>query len=632
MRRGFTLVEVLVALVLVAVVGGTLLRYLAFSAQAEAASSARRGLAELARFASLRLSLGDPLFLPPQGSQERLYDYGSLGRVFSGPGGVNLANPDLYRLRVSREGEGSYTLEVCYRAPSEECLRLGGLRASSSGRGGGEGGVASGTLALLVEAPPSLTVVEVAVSGPSWSGTVSAPGSYSLTVPPGTYTVSARTVSLSGVPYEPSPALQTVSVSAGGVGEASVRYTCPGGVVRYTVTEGFSATLRGDSSWTLSGSGSLVVPSGSYRVEAQDEVRDYTYRASVEPASFQLAPCAAQEVRVGFAPVDGRLTVEGEAQGGSLRPGEALQAMIRPTNASVYAQRDLTYSALMPPGTASASALQTTLKRTENGMTYSVIFDRVSADPVSATVSAGQETRVRLAYKALPYKTCLYLYDGANPGSYFTSGSFRLKVWDPGTGETVLEETFVLSGYCRNFTLPPGAYRLRVEQLGTLLAYAAEVSWPASSTTPTSPQSSSVTLRPTRAILSTYVTYSRPSTEAGYDGRGGEVSFTAGGETFTRGGSPYGGLYSSAVQYSVPPNAPLAYAPSPGFRVYLDTRTVLGVSYEYYWQLKGVSLPASTPQAGGTATAYIDWTLFRCQVASSSCQVWNGFSWASRSR
>ncbi len=75
--------------------------------------------------------------------------------MLSGSGGVNLANPDLYRLRVHRAGSGSYTLEVCYRAPSEECLRLGDLRALPPGEGGGGAGPASGTLALTVEAPPA---------------------------------------------------------------------------------------------------------------------------------------------------------------------------------------------------------------------------------------------------------------------------------------------------------------------------------------------------------------------------------------------------------------------------------------------------------------------------------------------
>ncbi len=138
MRRGFTLVEVLVALFLVAVVGGALLRYLGFSVQAEASSSARRGLTELARFAALRMFLGDPLFLPPQGAEERFYDYGSLGGVLSEAGGVNLANPDLYKLRIYRDGSGRYALEVCYRVPSEECLGVGGLEAPPEvGSGGG---------------------------------------------------------------------------------------------------------------------------------------------------------------------------------------------------------------------------------------------------------------------------------------------------------------------------------------------------------------------------------------------------------------------------------------------------------------------------------------------------------------
>ncbi len=110
------------------------------------------------------------------------------------------------------------------------------------------------------------------------------------------------------------------------------------------------------------------------------------------------------------------------------------------------------------------------------------------------------------------------------------------------------------------------------------------------------------------------------------------MAFTAGGEAFTRGGSPYGGLYSAAVTHSVPPNAPLTYTPSPGFRVYLGTKAVSGVSYEYYWQLRSASFPASTPGAGGVGSAHIDWTLFRCPVASTSCQVWDGSSWRAASR
>ncbi len=81
-----------------------------------------------------------------------------------------------------------------------------------------------GTLVLEVEVPVRFSVVDVAVSGASWSGTVNAPGRYSFTVPPGTYTVGARAVVYQGVRYEPLPDTQVVSVSGNGVGEALVRY------------------------------------------------------------------------------------------------------------------------------------------------------------------------------------------------------------------------------------------------------------------------------------------------------------------------------------------------------------------------------------------------------------------------
>lgn len=124
MRRGFTLTEVLVALGIFALVGGTVVLVLTRSAQVEAASALTAGAGEVVRFFAGRALYGDGRFLPSPGGQ-RSFGYGELSEVLRQQG-LNLPLADRYRVEV-RAGTASgrtvrYDLRVCFvGAGGEEC-------------------------------------------------------------------------------------------------------------------------------------------------------------------------------------------------------------------------------------------------------------------------------------------------------------------------------------------------------------------------------------------------------------------------------------------------------------------------------------------------------------------------------
>lgn len=124
--RGFTLVEILVAVGVLALAGGVAMGLWVRSLQAEASASQMKGASEILRFFAGRVEYGDARFLPAPGGS-KTFAYGELQEALR-QAGINLARADQFRARITAQTQASqplrvlYTLEVCYRAlRGEEC-------------------------------------------------------------------------------------------------------------------------------------------------------------------------------------------------------------------------------------------------------------------------------------------------------------------------------------------------------------------------------------------------------------------------------------------------------------------------------------------------------------------------------
>ncbi len=103
-----------------------------------------------------------------------------------------------------------------------------GLVASCGGGGGGGGNTppapTQGSLAVTVSGLPTGVAAQVSVTGPAgFSQAITATQTLSA-LTPGSYTVAASTVLNNAVSYLPTPASQSITVSAGHTGTATIAY------------------------------------------------------------------------------------------------------------------------------------------------------------------------------------------------------------------------------------------------------------------------------------------------------------------------------------------------------------------------------------------------------------------------
>jgi len=125
-RRGFTLIEVLAALSILAVVAlavvGTLILGMRESARAGRTTQAARIIA----FAVAGLTSGDPRFFPASGETEIAWDYGKLKDTFPTLASEGDFDPDDFKLTIEDKGlidsaaelgvsTHRWRIEVCHR-------------------------------------------------------------------------------------------------------------------------------------------------------------------------------------------------------------------------------------------------------------------------------------------------------------------------------------------------------------------------------------------------------------------------------------------------------------------------------------------------------------------------------------
>jgi len=133
----------------------------------------------------------------------------------------------------------------------------------------------TGAIAVSVGGLPQGASGSVSVVGPNNYRSTANSTTTLVGLAPGTYTITAVTVTVGGLPYLPTPATQSVTVSASLVASpAQIDYAVPGGRIGFNLT-GMPAgvvptfTLSGpNGTRTITGAAVLTMPAGSYTMTA----------------------------------------------------------------------------------------------------------------------------------------------------------------------------------------------------------------------------------------------------------------------------------------------------------------------------------------------------------------------------
>ena len=252
----------------------------------------------------------------------------------------------------------------------------------------------TGQLTLAVTGLPAGVNASVSVTGPgAFSQTVTT-GTTLSNLTPGTYTIAASNVTQGGTLFTPSPASQTVSVTAGATASRSVAYTGTGTSLAVTLS-GLPAGVNGNVTVTGPGGFTRAVTSttsitglaaGTYTVTgATVSSGGFTYGATPASQSVTLAAGENKAATVTYAATTGRLalTVNGLPAGASAAitvtgPGGFTQSVTAGTTLST-----------LTPGTYTIASANVTA----GGSTYAP-----AAASQTATVSAGATASASVTY------------------------------------------------------------------------------------------------------------------------------------------------------------------------------------------------------------------------------------------
>lgn len=383
-RLGFTLVEVLVAAGLVALVGTYLGRLASAGREAVQQSEGQSQAAQILARLGGEAQRGNPRVVPPGGT--RLLEGAALAELLGreAPG---------YRAEVrasaGAEGLREYALRVCWGggAGCVEGRVQGPAPLAAPGGEAPGGGVAlgRGTLEVLVEggasAPP-----QVLVSGPA-SREVRRWGLSRLEgLPPGSYRLSPLPLRDARYDYRAAP-LEVERLEAGGGARAVVRYQPVSGALALAVSapagSAVNALVSGPSgTFTVRESATLPhLEPGLYTLAAGPvPCGDYQCTARVEGAPAQVAPGQTAGVRLayGYASANLQVALEGVGRGDVRLAGPGGFETAVETSATL---RDL------PPG---AYTLTPRPVR-QGGYTF-------VAEAVAVELEAGQTAQARVAY------------------------------------------------------------------------------------------------------------------------------------------------------------------------------------------------------------------------------------------
>ncbi len=415
MRKGFTLIEVVVAAGLLFLAGTALTALLARSETAARSSEAAEAAALFARTMALQAQNTAPDWLPETEGASVALTQAQIASILNQVPHTTFTSPDLYEVRVTRnpstpQGLSNFTVEVCLRpATGPVCVTTNLFLAASSVHVP----LPQGT---PVPPPSGRAVVLLSITGPdggianvSLAGrTYTRFGLYTQEVSPGAVTLIAEDTADGRYTYMANPKRESATVSAGTSKSFSVTYTCTTGAARFTVIPPPGTQSLPQGTVTLQPgitdiSGGGFVPylaPQRYTVNARD-VRSgsYTYSARVSPASdFSVTPCQTQSVTVAYAPVTGGLRVNiSSPQSMSVNP------QVRVTGPDPSLPRTLTESTTLEnlvPGQYGVSP-QDVL---DNGVRF-----QGRASPGNPVVEAGETATTQVDYAPVSARLSIVL-------------------------------------------------------------------------------------------------------------------------------------------------------------------------------------------------------------------------------
>jgi prepilin-type N-terminal cleavage/methylation domain-containing protein len=404
MRKGFTLIEVVVGTSLLLLLGAALTALLARSETTARSSEAAEAAALFARTMILQAQNSPPDWLPQTEGTPVALTRSQIASILNQVPYTTYASPDLYEVRVTRnpptpQGFSNFTAEVCVRSVTRPvCVSTDLFLAASSVHVPPPQGAP-------VPPPSGRAVVFLSITGPD-GGTANVSlagqtytrfGLYTQEVSPGTVTLTAEDTDDGRYTYTASPRRESATVSAGTSRSFYVTYTCATGAATFSVIPPPGVQSLSQGTVTLEPGGTDISRGGlvpylapqRYTVNARDiRSGSYTYSPRVSPDSnFAVAPCQTQNVTVAYAPVTGALRINI-----SKPQGMSASAQVRVTGPDrslpVTVRESITLENLAP-GRYSISP-QDIL---DNGVRF-----RGTASPQNPTVRAGETATVQVDY------------------------------------------------------------------------------------------------------------------------------------------------------------------------------------------------------------------------------------------
>ena len=399
--RGFTTVEVVVALALLLGVGGLIIRgFQTSSSSQRAAEATQNGTGLLKTVVDLASREAQP-WLPEAGRTTSLSP-DQIRDLLARTPEASYTDPRLYEVQVSRQNN-TLEVQVCVRPTGERyCFTQGDLYIASSARRAEPRPAApsippvqvgTGHLTLTLLAPGN-GPTDVTLSGSSTNERYSAPGIYDRNLLPGTYTLRARTSTDSQYSYDPHLPEARVEITAGRTVTQTIEYTCSTGAVRvdtyypegYSPAPGTVQLTPGNRDLSRGGLIPYLLP-GSYSLSAQEiRYNGYTYRPTVTSSTLPVRPCTTPRASVNYAAADGILVVNIGPNLSDLA-GTALVAVSGPAGVRWASLGENTYNYLTP-GSYSLNPQSPLV----GGVRYQ------ATGPASATVEPGQTKTVTLTY------------------------------------------------------------------------------------------------------------------------------------------------------------------------------------------------------------------------------------------
>jgi type II secretory pathway pseudopilin PulG len=460
MRKGFALIEVIIATGLVLLVGAGLTTLLIRSETTARTSEAAEAATLFARTMVLQVRDAPPRWLPSRDNSTVTLTQDQIADILGRMPRVTFSSPDLYEVEVTRTstagGLANFAARVCVRQGRQPVCVTANFHAPASSA------YVPPSEGAPTPPPSGRAVVTLSITGPDGGAadvtlsdqngpirTYTSYGVYTQEVTPGGVWITARNTANNRYTYLADPRSVATTLIAGTSRSISVAYTCATGAADFTVVPPRGQSLPSGTVTLQPGNtdvsrGGLVpyLPPRQYTVNARD-VRSgsYTYSARVSPSSsFTVVPCQTQSLTVAYEAVTGALRVEiSKPQGMSAAP------QVRVTGPDPSLPRTLTETTTLQnlvPGQYGVSP-QDVL---DDGVRF-----RGTASPANPTVQAEQTATSQVAYAPVSAKLTVVLRAG---GQNYPSPQVSLQ--GPGLNQVLTAySTYAFSDRT------PGDYTLR---------------------------------------------------------------------------------------------------------------------------------------------------------------------------